>query len=209
MPEPYTLTINDIFWSIQGEGQKTGVPTIFLRLSGCSLRCSYCDTRESWDEGISMNLTEILAEVRSLEKEYPVSQIVITGGEPFEQDIGRLTQVLKKDKRYLAVETSGLYYRDLPLDWWTVSPKDKKDYFISTDLVPRISEVKLIVNENLTLDVVKRIRRLAQDFIIFLQPEYGSKNSYENAFLFYKKCIGKGIRNIRLGLQMHKIFQIK
>ena len=209
MREPSTLWIREIFWSAQGEGLKTGVPSIFIRFSGCQLRCPYCDTKDSWDRGEYRSREDIISAVWDIEKKYPSSQVVITGGEPLEQDLQKLVQDLKKADRYVALETNGLHYQDLPLDWWTVSPKDKGDFFIARELVPKINEVKLVVNRNLTLEVVRDIRSRAGKAAIFLQPQAGSGNaSYEDTFNFYQRCIKEEIPGIRLGWQLHKVYGI-
>ena len=68
--------INEIFYSLQGEGYYTGTPAIFIRFSGCNLKCSFCDTQH--EEGTMMTDDEIIAEV----KKYPAVTVVLTGGEP-------------------------------------------------------------------------------------------------------------------------------
>ena len=68
--------INEIFYSLQGEGYHTGMPAVFIRFSGCNLKCSFCDTRH--EEGVLMSDDEIIAEVRK----YPAVTVILTGGEP-------------------------------------------------------------------------------------------------------------------------------
>ena len=70
------LKVNEIFYSLQGEGFFTGTPAVFLRLSGCNLKCPFCDTRH--ESGKLMDFPEILAGI----SEYPARHVVITGGEP-------------------------------------------------------------------------------------------------------------------------------
>ena len=74
------MLISEIFYSIQGEGELTGVPSIFIRTSGCNLRCSWCDTKyASWEpEGEDIDIDAVLAEVRK----FPAQHCVVTGGEP-------------------------------------------------------------------------------------------------------------------------------
>ena len=69
--------INEIFYSLQGEGYHTGTPAVFIRFSGCNLKCSFCDTRH--EEGVLMSDDEIIAEVGK----YPAVTVILTGGEPF------------------------------------------------------------------------------------------------------------------------------
>jgi organic radical activating enzyme len=203
------MVVNDTFWSVQGEGSRTGVPSIFLRLTGCTLQCPYCDTPDAWKGGKKMEIQEVVTKIKVLKKEYPRSQVVITGGEPLEQDLSELVDKLNQQKFYLAIETNGIYFQDLNINWWTLSPKDLGDYYISANLKERISEIKLIVNRNLNLGVIKKIRAIRKDFPIFLQPDCFAKNKYKNTFKLFEECQKAGIANIKLGYQLHKIFNIK
>lgn len=76
-----TLLINEIFYSIQGESLLSGLPTIFIRLTGCPLRCQYCDTAYAFNEGVKKDFNQIIAEVNS----FNCKNITITGGEPLSQ----------------------------------------------------------------------------------------------------------------------------
>src|SRR5258705_7458828 len=90
----YAVKISEIFYSIQGEGILAGVPSVFLRTSGCNLRCTWCDTPyTSWNpEGDDLSLDDILVDVRR----HGSAHVVVTGGEPMiQEDIVRLTQQLK------------------------------------------------------------------------------------------------------------------
>ena len=72
------MKINEIFYSIQGEGIQSGLPTIFIRLTGCNLRCSYCDTKYAYIKGKHLSIDEISLKL----KEFPCNTVCITGGEP-------------------------------------------------------------------------------------------------------------------------------
>lgn len=212
MQGPSILKINEIFWSFQGEGLRVGVPSVFLRFAGCSIQCPYCDTKISWksDAGTSLSVEEIISEIEKYKKKYPQSQVVITGGEPLEQDLSEITAALKKKNNFLSIETNGIHFQDLPVDWWTVSPKDVSDYFIQQDLVKRINEIKLVVNKNLTIDVIKRVRRMMPVSVpIFLQPEGNDKNRYINTFSLFKQCLEEKLENTRCGIQLHKVYEVK
>ena len=76
-----SLLVNEIFYSLQGESTYSGRPCVFIRLTGCNLRCSYCDTRYAYDEGIKLRLTEIHDRI----KQYRCSLVEVTGGEPLAQ----------------------------------------------------------------------------------------------------------------------------
>lgn len=212
MQGPSILKINEIFWSFQGEGLRVGVPSIFLRLAGCSIQCPYCDTKDSWksDPGASMSIEEILLEMEKYKKKYPQSQVVITGGEPLEQDLSEITLALKKKNYFLSIETNGLHFQDLPIDWWTVAPKDVTGYFIHQELLKKANEIKLIVNKNLAVDVIKRTRSLVPVPVpIFLQPEANDKDRYINTFSLFRQCQEENLENTRCGIQLHKIYNVK
>lgn len=212
MQGPSILKISEIFWSFQGEGLKVGAPSIFLRFAGCSVQCPYCDTLDSWEieAGASLSVKEILSEIEKHKKKYPQSQVVITGGEPLEQDLSEITAALKKKNNFLSIETNGLHFQDLPIDWWTVSPKDVRDYFIHQDLVKRTDEIKLVVNKRLTIDVIKRTRSMVPVSVpIFLQPEANDKDRYINTFSLFQQCQEEKLENTRCGIQLHKIYNVK
>src|SRR6266513_3250500 len=100
-----TVRISEIFYSIQGEGRLTGTPSVFIRTSGCNLRCVWCDTPyTSWrPEGQSYSVAKIL---RELEK-YPARHVVITGCEPLlAREIEELTAELKRAGRHITIETA-------------------------------------------------------------------------------------------------------
>jgi len=208
MPEQSILRINEIFWSFQGEGLRAGVPSIFLRLAGCLIKCPYCDTKYAWDSGRSMPLPEILDEIDKQKGKYPASQVVITGGEPLEQDLTELIDCLKKKDFFIAIETNGVEYVTLAIDWWTVSPKDVTGYYIHKGLEKRIDEIKLIVNENLTVEVIKKIRGIGDYFPIFLQPDSNDNHKYENTFYLFEQCQLAGISDVRPGIQLHKVYSV-
>ena len=99
-----SLVVNEIFYSIQGESIYSGVPCIFIRLTGCNLRCSYCDTTYAYYEGIELRIEEILSRVDN----YKCSLIEITGGEPLLQgDTPLLIDRLLEKKYEVLLETNG------------------------------------------------------------------------------------------------------
>lgn len=98
------MKISEIFHSIQGEGILIGVPTTFIRTTGCNLRCSWCDTKYAYEEGEEMSLEEILAKV----KDFAAIHICITGGEPLlQEDVITLIEGLCGEGYYVCLETNG------------------------------------------------------------------------------------------------------
>jgi 7-carboxy-7-deazaguanine synthase len=116
------LRVAEVFQSIQGEGQFTGTPSVFLRTTGCNLRCWFCDTPyTSWEpEGTQRPWTEVLDEVLAFDCDH----VVITGGEPLIQpNIVPLSAELKHANKIITVETAGTVYRPVIADLMSVSPK--------------------------------------------------------------------------------------
>lgn len=112
------MRVNEIFYSIQGEGRWAGTPAIFIRLSGCNLRCDFCDTKhQSYKEYTE---EEILREIA---KYAPCNHIIITGGEPAIQLTDSFVDMLMDAGYYIAVETNGTRPLPLGIDWITCSPK--------------------------------------------------------------------------------------
>lgn len=104
------LKVNEIFLSIQGESLYAGRPCVFVRLTGCNLRCAYCDTRYAWSEGWDMEIGEIISEVRK----YRFPLVEITGGEPLLQDnTPELVRRLMDEEMEVIMETNGSF----PIDW--------------------------------------------------------------------------------------------
>ncbi len=203
------LKVNELFFSAQGEGVRVGIPSLFIRLSGCTVKCSYCDTKDSWIKGELTSEEDILDTVNIYKNQYNDFQIVITGGEPFEQDISSLVEKLKLSNFFIAIETNGSNYYELDIDWYAVSPKDVLDYKIDKELINKIDEIKLIVNENLSISIIKEIRNKRDDFPIFLQPNFYNSERYKDAYSLYKECLKSGIQNIRLGFQLHRLYGIE
>jgi 7-carboxy-7-deazaguanine synthase len=118
-----SLWIAETFLSVQGEGLLAGVPSLFIRTSGCNLRCHFCDTPyTSWHAtGDSRPLSSILAWVDA----HPhVRHVVVTGGEPvLAVGIEALIDGLRARQRHITVETAGTVWKPLSVDLWSISPK--------------------------------------------------------------------------------------
>ena len=116
------MRIAELFYSIQGEGALIGVPSVFVRTTGCNLRCSWCDTPyTSWrPEGVDLTLDQILNEVRA----HPAHHVVVTGGEPMIQpEIVLLTQRLRDAGLHITIETAGTVFAPVACDLMSISPK--------------------------------------------------------------------------------------
>ncbi|HAR35427.1 MAG TPA: hypothetical protein DCR87_00695 [Acidobacteria bacterium] len=209
MPQPPTLKISEIFFSAAGEGLRQGEPTIFIRLSGCNLRCPFCDTKYAWKGGKELRPDEIIAQIAKIKKNYRVNWVCLTGGEPLLQEVGPLVRLLKRNGYRIHLETNGTRSLSFKPDWLTVSPKPP-DYQVTRDCRKLADELKLVVTRNLKLEEVKKLRRAFSEKIpLLLQPQSGTAWSYKQAWKLYLQAVQAGLKNIRLSCQLHKIYAIK
>lgn len=193
--------INEIFYSLQGEGFHTGTPAVFVRFSGCNLRCAFCDTLHQGGELIS--LQEIVNEVNK----YPIAPLIIlTGGEPsLFIDEAFVDELKQKTGKRIAIETNGT--RPLPnnLDWVTLSPKSA---FEGGDLEPYVlktcDELKVVyLGQDLAqYDEIQAKHR-------FLQPCFCEDETQRKANM--KACVEAVMQNPgwQLSLQIHRILNIR
>lgn len=110
--------VNEIFYSLQGEGANTGTPAIFIRFAGCNLRCPFCDT--DFADFNEKTIAEIMSEI----SQYPSNFVVLTGGEPSLQVDDELVAALHAEDYVVAIETNGTHELPDEIDWITVSPKE-------------------------------------------------------------------------------------
>jgi 7-carboxy-7-deazaguanine synthase len=116
------LKIAELFYSLQGEGSLIGVPSFFIRTSGCNLRCSWCDTPyTSWQpEGTELAIQQIIDEVKA----HPAQHVVVTGGEPMiAPEIIPLTEQLRGLGLHITIETAGTVFQPVACDLMSISPK--------------------------------------------------------------------------------------
>jgi 7-carboxy-7-deazaguanine synthase len=155
------LQVNEIFYSIEGEGLRVGQPTTFVRLAHCNLRCAFCDT--DFDSYTQMGVAEVVAQVQH----HPAEWVCLTGGEPLGQNLEPLSRQLREAGYRLHIETNGTVSPDPRLfaliEHWTVSPK-------VYPVVPgfaRITELKYVVGKAFREERVQE--ELAEH--VYLQPE--------------------------------------
>lgn len=193
--------INEIFHSLQGEGFNTGTASVFVRLSGCNLHCSFCDTDHN--RGTMMSLPQIVAEVMRWPK---APLVVLTGGEPSLWINSELVHGLKlMTGKLIAIETNGT--RDLPegIDWVTLSPKFT---FSGGDtllcVVKRCDELKVVYcGQDLSLyDGIEATHRFLQP--CFVPDEEECKRNVQ-------ACVQAVLDNPewRLSLQTHRMLNIR
>ncbi len=125
--------INEIFYSLQGEGFHTGIPAVFVRFSGCNLSCAFCDTAH--EEGVMMSDEQIAEAVAS----YPARMVVLTGGEPSLWIDKPLLSLLRQAGKYICIETNGTHPLPAGIDWVTCSPKENAPVVLT-----KIDEIKVV-----------------------------------------------------------------
>ena len=201
------LKINEIFHSIQGESSYTGLPCIFIRLTYCNLRCSYCDTEYAFYEGSDMTIKEILNKI----EKYPTNLVMVTGGEPLIQKgcIDLMNQLLKK-KYDVMIETSGsLSLNKVPKDVIkivdfkcpTSNMMDKNDWTIIKD-INQTDEIKFVIGNREDYDWSKEMIKnynLNKICPILFSPVYDNIDIQDLS----EWILEDGIK-VRLQIQLHK-----
>lgn len=192
--------INEIFYSLQGEGFFTGIPAVFIRFSGCNLRCPFCDTDHA--EGTMMSSDEIMDAIAA----YPSRHVVLTGGEPSLFVDDGLVYALHGHGRYIAVETNGTHPLPPGIDWITCSPK----YGLASSgsctdvLLERCDELK-VVYLGQDMSVYDRIKADHH----FLQPCDTGRPDENRRLLSEAIEYCKSHPLWRLSLQTHKLLGIR
>lgn len=211
--------VNEIFKSIEGEGIRTGIPVTFIRLYGCNLNCSYCDTRYACEGEDYKNLEvqDIINEVRKL----GLTRITLTGGEPLlHANIELLIEELVKADCEVNIETNGsIHLQKLPLeirkkviftmDWKSPSSgmNDKMRYF-NLDVLESKDVLKFVVGSMEDLDEMKEIITdcLSEEeplygCNVFVSPVFGKIELEDIA----KYVIDNNLTGVRVQIQLHKV----
>jgi organic radical activating enzyme len=178
--------INEIFYSLQGEGAHTGTPAVFVRFSGCNLRCPFCDTQH--EAGTMMSDEQILKEVA----QYPARTVVLTGGEPGLWIDEALVEALHALGKRVHIETNGTRRLPQGIDWVTCSPKED-----GALCVERVDEVKVVFTGQ---DVSPFLEIPAK--VYFLQPCSGRNTEEVIRYILEHP-------QWRLSLQTHKLLDIR
>ena len=201
------LKINEIYHSIQGESTFTGLPCIFIRLTYCNLRCSYCDSEYTFYEGYDMTIKEIMNKI----KNYSSNLVLVTGGEPlFQKNCIELLNTLINKKYNVLLETSGsLTIKDVPkeviniIDFKCPSSKmEKKNLWDNINYLKPTDEVKFVIENKDDYEWSKNIikkYKISDLCTVLLSPSYNKISP---------KIIVDWILtdnlNVRFQLQIHK-----
>lgn len=201
------MKINEIFYSIQGEGNWTGLPNIFIRTSGCNLRCSYCDTKYAYDTFKEIKIIKIIDEIRK----YNCKKVCITGGEPLlQKDMIKLVDELIKNNYNVSIETNG------SIDIKPIS--NKKLVMISLDVKCPSSNMaeKMLYQNLLYLKKKDQLKFIIGDIKDYSFAKEIIINNKISCSIFFQPVAGTDPRklanwiikdnlNVKLGLQIQKI----
>jgi len=190
------LPVVETFHSVQGEGFWSGTNAYFIRLAGCDVGCSWCDTSQSWStRHPSYSISGLVAEVKA----YKPAIVVITGGEPLMHDLTELTESLGGVQRHL--ETSGVYPLTGEWDWITLSPKPHKPPQAS--ILDLCDELKVVIASEQDFEFAEQMRLRTPERYHYLQPCWG--NGMEQAIVDYV------LKNPhwRISLQTHKLLKVR
>ena len=219
------LPLVEQFHSLQGEGYHAGKSAFFIRLAGCKVGCSYCDTKHSWDKENYplISIESIVNEIKTARKK-GASFLVITGGEPLHHNLDNFCQAIKKETTNkkqnsikIHIETSGVNKISGNFDWITLSPKrhlPPKTYFLEN-----CNELKVIINDQNDIDfaieikqeIINRKKDLSSkgtfyklDKKYFLQPAWKNDDGVSLTIDFIKNN-----PEWNLSLQTHKYLKIR
>ena len=187
------LKVNEIFYSLQGEGPFSGCAAVFVRMATCTMCCPWCDTKYAQKVNFLMTEKQILKEI----KKYPSKLVILTGGEPCEQNIIPLAKLLKEKKYQVHLETNGSVDIDRKyFDFIAVSPKK----YVAKEMLKKADIIKLVIDGKTPLKEILKYKK----YNLYLQPNSAKK---ENTL----KCVQivKQYPKMRLSVQMHKLIKIK
>ncbi len=201
------MKINEIFYSIQGEGVHIGIPMVFVRFTGCNLRCEWCDTKYAFFEGSQMNVEEVMKEI----KKYRSRWVCITGGEPLlQEEVYTLIYQLLKEEYNILIQTNGsISLIDIPcedtifinMDIKTPSSKMQDKLLDSNlEILGKKDSIKFVIADEEDYKYMKLfLKEHEVESEVILQPE-GNKN--------YKELVEKVLKdrlNVRVLPQLHKL----
>jgi len=199
--EDNKLPLVEEFFTLQGEGFHTGKAAYFIRLGGCDVGCSWCDSRFTWNPEIHPLIdTDLIIEnaVRS-----GTDAVVITGGEPLMWNLDYLCNGLKKKNINTFIETSGAYPLSGEWDWFCLSPK--KNMPPKAENCTRADELKVIIQDRSDFEWAEKYKQMvSKNCRLYLQPEWSR----------FEKIIGEVVAYIkrnqewRISLQIHKYMHI-
>ena len=202
------LKIFEIFHSLQGESSRMGLPTIFIRLSGCPMRCHYCDTAYAFQGGVMMEIDDIIGVI----KKYHTRYVTVTGGEPLAQkEVLSLLKVLADQNYDVSLETGGgISIKEIDprikiiLDIKTPeSGEEKKNHWENLNLIHRKDEIKFVLCSREDYDWAKKILdqyQLIEKCHVLFSPVYQKLNATDLGNWILEDQLP-----VRMQIQLHKL----
>lgn len=200
--EDLTLNVNEIFLSIQGEGERAGELSIFVRLQYCNLKCKFCDTE--FNTGKQMRLKEIYQEIIK----YKCNTIIFTGGEPALQLKEDHVQYFKNKEYYICIETNGTMKVPYNIDFISLSPKVSESVIYKNFNNRYVHDLKYIIGKKSKMPVPLLLTNVKN---YYLQPEnfendLNNENTQKVVKMIYEN---KTDIKWKISIQLHKILKIK
>lgn len=195
-----TYKINEIFYTLQGEGKYTGRAAVFVRFSGCNLRCPFCDTDfKAFREMTAQQITDAVCQWKDC------GFVVLTGGEPTLQVDNELVGYLKAEGFYVAMETNGTGHVPEQIDWVTLSPKSCFVSHAPALVTEKVNEVKVVFDG---VHDPQPYAMLSKDVHLSLQPCDTGDEKHNKEITH--QCVEyiKQHPQWHLSLQTHKLIQI-
>lgn len=192
-----SLRVNEIFYSLQGEGGRTGEASIFIRLAKCNLTCSFCDT--DFESGKKMDMDEVAGEI----SQYPCRWIIWTGGEPTLQLTDKIVLFFKEKGYRQAIETNGTRRVPAGIDYITCSPKQQFEKI--RELIPRVDELRFPIAKG---DPLPDVSLLPKTRRYLLSPIFNGLQIIPENVDYCIELIKKNPR-WALSLQTHKLIGIR
>ena len=202
------LKIFEIFYSLQGESSRVGLPTIFIRLSGCPMRCHYCDTAYAFQGGVMMDIDDIMETI----KKYNTHYVTVTGGEPLAQkEVLSLLKVLADQNYDVSLETGGgISIKEVDprikiiLDIKTPeSGEEKKNHWENLNLIHAKDEIKFVLCSREDYDWAKKILdqyQLTERCHVLFSPVYQKLNATDLGNWILQDQL-----HVRMQIQLHKL----
>ena len=195
------LPIMEEFYTLQGEGKHMGSAAYFVRVGGCDVGCTWCDTKESWDATLfpPVDVDPIVRRVSAT----PAKTIVVTGGEPSRYPLGYFTEKLRENGITTMIETAGVKPLEGTWDWICLSSKKYSPPHYS--LYPRANELKVIIQNAGDLEWAEKNAKLVSDNCeLYLQPEWSKAAEIMDDLTKYVMKNPKW----KISLQAHKFMNI-
>jgi len=195
------LPLVEEFYTIQGEGFNTGKAAYFIRLGGCDVGCSWCDSRFTWNPDLHPMIETDLIVKNAIKS--GTDSVVITGGEPLKWNLDYLCSELRKNNLKTFIETSGAYPLSGEWDWICLSPK--KNMPPAEEICSKADELKVIIEDSDDFQWAEKYRKLVANACnLYLQPEWSR----------FEKIIPEIVQYVKqntswnISLQVHKFMHI-